>query len=210
MFLLFGHGQNGKGTFLKALAHILGDYAVSADMATFTLSRHDRHPTEIAKLAGARLVTASETERGRTWAWSRIKELTGNERPISGRFMRQDFFEFNVTFKLVFAGNNKPKLPSTDEATARRINLLPFAFRAAEPDLALKDKLVAEYPAILRWAIDGCLDWQAHRLVRPGVVLLATQAYLAEQDLFTVALSGMLIELPASPLPTAEVERPTS
>jgi putative DNA primase/helicase len=185
MFFLFGYGLNGKGTLQGTMAAIMGDYAVASDMATFTLGKYDRHPTELAKLAGARMVTATETERGRTWAWSRIKELTGRECRISARFMRRDFFEFNVTFKLIFAGNHKPHLPATDEATARRMNLLPFNYTATKPDKTLKDALVAEYPAILRWAIDGCLDWQANGLLRPACVIEATQQYLDQQDLFT-------------------------
>jgi putative DNA primase/helicase len=183
-FFLFGSGGNGKGTLLRTVAHVMGDYATSSDMATFTVGKYDRHPTDLANLAGARLATATETERGRVWAWARIKELTGNERPISARFMRRDFFEFAVTFKLVFAGNHKPHLPSTGEATARRINLLPFTYTARAPDKALKDSLIAEYPAILRWAIDGCLDWQANGLLRPKCVVEATRDYLDQQDLF--------------------------
>jgi putative DNA primase/helicase len=183
IFFCFGHGMNGKGTLIGAAATILGDYAVAADMQTFTLSKYDRHPTELAKLAGARLVTATETERGRTWAWSRIKELTGNETKMSARFMRRDFFEFAVTFKLLFAGNHKPRLPAADEATARRMRLIPFDNRPEKPDFDLKLKLVAEHPAILRWMIDGCLDWRANRLMVPDVVTDATDAYLEEQDL---------------------------
>jgi putative DNA primase/helicase len=184
MFFLYGQGQNGKGTLLRTLGQIMADYATASDMVTFTLGKYDRHSTEIAKLAGARIVTATETERGREWRWARIKELTGRERPISARFMRQDDFEFEVTFKLVFAGNHKPRLPSTDEATARRMNLLPFRFIATRPDNELKAKLAEEYSAILRWAIDGCLDWQANGLLRPDCVVEATRSYLDEQDLF--------------------------
>jgi putative DNA primase/helicase len=186
MFFLFGTGSNGKGTLLRTMGYVMGDYAMAADMATFTAGNYDRHPTELAKLAGGRLITATETERGRTWAWSRIKELTGNERPISARFMRKDFFEYAVTFKLMFAGNHKPHLTSTDEATVRRLNLLPFNYTARDDDRdnRLKDKLLAEGPAILRWAIDGCLDWQANGLVRPQCVIDATAQYLTEQDLF--------------------------
>jgi putative DNA primase/helicase len=185
MFFLFGHGGNGKGTLLRTVARIMGDYAAASDMTTFTVGKYDRHPTELAKLAGARMVTATETERGRSWAWSRIKELTGNERPISARFMRRDFFEFDVTFKLVFAGNHKPLLPSTNEATARRMNLMPFNYTAREPNETLKEALAAENPAILRSAIDGCLDWQANGLLRPPCVIEATHDYLDQQDLFT-------------------------
>jgi putative DNA primase/helicase len=185
MFFLHGSGANGKGTLLGTMAHVLGDYAVASDMATFTVAKYDRHPTELAKLAGARMVTATETEQGRAWAWSRIKELTGNECAISARFMRRDNFEFWVTFKLVFAGNHKPPLSSTDEATERRVNMLPFRFTARNPDNELKGRLSAEYPAILRWGIDGCLDWQANGLLRPNCVIEATRDYLDQQDLFT-------------------------
>ena len=42
----------------------MGDYAAVAAMDTFTASQGDKHPTDLAMLRGARLVTASETEEG--------------------------------------------------------------------------------------------------------------------------------------------------
>ena len=89
----FGNGKNGKSVWLNTITGIMRDYAVTAPMETFTASKFDRHPTELAMLRGARLVTASETEKDRLWAESRIKQITGGDR-ISARFMRQDFFEF--------------------------------------------------------------------------------------------------------------------
>ena len=100
-----------RATFLNAIAGILGDYHRTAPIETFTASNSDRHPTELAGLRGARLVTATETEEGRRWAESRIKTLTGGDQ-IAARFMRQDFFEFMPQFKLVIAGNHKPGLRS--------------------------------------------------------------------------------------------------
>jgi putative DNA primase/helicase len=185
LFFFFGPGQTGKGTLLRTVANIAGDYATASGMETFTISKFSCHPTELAKLAGARMVTATETERGRTWAWARIKYLTGNEGRVSAHFMRQDDFEHEVTYKLVFAGNHKPRLPSTDEDARRRVNVLPATHRVEQPDNTLKNNLVMEYPAILRWAIDGCLDWQANGLLRAAAVLVASRAYLEEQDVFT-------------------------
>ena len=75
--------------------------------------------------AGARLVTATETEEGRRWAESKIKALTGGDK-IAARFMRQDYFEFIPQFKLLIAGNHKPGLRSVDEAIRRRFHLVPF------------------------------------------------------------------------------------
>jgi putative DNA primase/helicase len=106
---VYGPGGNGKSVFLNIVTSILQAYATTAAMDTFTSSNSDRHPTELAMLHGARMVTASETEEGRAWAESRIKQLTGGDK-VSARFMRQDFFEFVPQFKLTIIGNHKPVL----------------------------------------------------------------------------------------------------
>ena len=93
LFFLYGTGGNGKGVFINTLRGIIGDYHTSAPIETFTELRVNVHPTELAGLRGARLVTAVETEEGRRWAESKIKALTGGDE-ISARFMRQDFFSF--------------------------------------------------------------------------------------------------------------------
>lgn len=183
LFFIYGPGGNGKSVFLNLLVHILGDYAMNAPMDTFTSSKFNAHPTELAMLKGARLVTASETEEGRAWAEARIKALTGGD-PITARFMRQDFFTYQPQFKLLFAGNHQPTLHGVDAAMRRRFNMLPFIFRPEDPDLALEEKLQAEAPRILGWALKGCLDWQLHGLGRPVSVAEATDEYFEEQDLF--------------------------
>jgi putative DNA primase/helicase len=139
LFFLYGTGANGKSTFLNAITSAMGDYHRTAPIETFTSSPTDRHPTDLAGLRGARLVTAIETEEGRRWAESRIRTLTGSD-PISARFMRQDFFEYTPQFKLMFAGNHKPGLRSVDEAIRRRFNLraprkMPTSVESCESDL---------------------------------------------------------------------------
>ena len=56
-------------------------------------------------------------------AESKLKALTGGDK-ITARFMRQDFFEFTPSFKLLIAGNHKPGLRSVDEAIRRRIRTI--------------------------------------------------------------------------------------
>jgi P4 family phage/plasmid primase-like protien len=179
----FGDGGNGKGVFMNTFTGILGDYAVTAGMETFTASKHDRHSTELAMLRGARLVTASETEEGRAWAESKIKSITGGD-PITARFMRQDNFTFIPQFKLMIAGNHAPSLRNVDDAMRRRFNIIPFTTKPAVPDRQLQVKLEAEWGQILAWAIRGCRDWLADGLARPTAVLTATKEYFADQDLF--------------------------
>lgn len=183
LVFVYGPGGNGKSVFLNTVTSILKDYAVTAAMETFTASDSDKHPTDLAMLAGARLVTASETEESRAWAEARIKSLTGGD-PITARFMRRDFFTYMPTFKLIVIGNHKPILHNVDEAAKRRFNMVPFILKPATPDRQLEQKLVEEAPAILQWMIDGCIDWQQNGLVRPQCVVDATAEYFGDQDLF--------------------------
>jgi len=183
LMFLYGTGANGKSTFIKTITGIFGDYAIVAPMELFLASRHERHPTEIAKLRGARLVVAQETEKGRRWDEAKIKQLTSDAK-LTGRFMRQDFFDFTPTHKLIITGNNKPSLRSIDEAIRRRFLLVPFTVKIPvdERDTKLADKLKAEWPAILRWMVEGCTQWQRDGLMVPDVVRRATASYFEDQN----------------------------
>ena len=185
LFFLYGTGANGKSVFVNTLVGIWRDYALTIGTDMLMVSTTDRHPTEIARLRGARLVVGNEVEAGRSWAESKIKALTGGDR-LQGRFMRQDFFEFDPQFKLMVVGNNKPSLRGVDEAIRRRLHLVPFTVTIppGERDPELSEKLRAEWPAILRWALDGCLIWQRDGLNAPAAVRAATDNYLDAEDTF--------------------------
>lgn len=187
--LLFVHGPGGSGksTAINTLGDLMGDYCVNVATEALTASKFDRHPTELARLKGARLARASETEAGRAWAESRIKALTGGD-VITARFMRCDEFEYRPTFKLTIVGNHAPRIVNVDGAMRRRFNILPFNHPPALIDSGLKEALKAEWPGILSWALQGCLDWRKTRLVRPSVVHEATATYFSEQDTFALWL----------------------
>ncbi len=182
LVFLWGPGGNGKGVMLNTIAAIFGDYAVKAPMETFTARKFDAHPTELARLHGARMVYASETEEGRGWAEARLKELTGGD-PIAARYMSKNFFTFTPAFKLTFMGNLQPTLETADNAMKRRLMMVPFDKQPVVVDTELFDKLKPEWPGILRWMINGCVDWLEHGLPRPAVVLAANAEYYAGQDL---------------------------
>jgi putative DNA primase/helicase len=183
LLFVYGAGGNGKSVFLNTTSKLLGTYAATAAMDTFTASQSDKHPADMAMLHGHRMVSASETEEGRAWAESRIKQMTGGD-PVTARFMRQDFFTYSPQFKLMIVGNHKPVLRNVDDAARRRFNLVPFTRTPVSPDRELEGKLAAEWPAILRWMIEGCLDWRSNGLVRPQSVQDATAEYFSDQDLF--------------------------
>jgi putative DNA primase/helicase len=62
--------------------------------------------------------------------------------------------------------------------------MLPFDATVSdkERDFELSEKLKAQWPGILQWAIDGCLVWQRDGLNRPDVVARATEEYFIEED----------------------------
>lgn len=185
LFFLHGTGGNGKTTFVDAIGGIMGTYHSIAPTEMLMASRGDRHPTELAMLVGARLVTAVETEEGRHWAEAKLKQLTGGDR-IAARFMRMDFFEYKPQFKLMVMGNHKPMLYSVDEAIRRRMNLWPFTvtITAAEKRADLGEVLREEWAGILQWMVEGCLMWAASGLRAPESVKAATDAYLDNEDVF--------------------------
>ena len=67
---------------------------------------------------------------------------------------------------------------------------------AAERDHGLTEALKAEWPAILRWMIQGCLEWQAVGLRPPKVVTDATAAYLEAEDAFAAWIDDCYVRDP--------------
>ena len=183
LVFVHGVGGSGKSTSINTMADILSEYAINVATSTLTAAKHDAHPEEIARLDGARMAWASETEKGRAWAENRVKSLTGGDK-ITARFMRQDSFEFTPQMKLVIVGNNAPSLTTVDEAIKRRFIILPFDHPPKHRDNDLPAKLQKEWPGILAWMIEGCLDWQANGLIRPEVARKATESYFETQDTF--------------------------
>ena len=163
---------------------MLGDYGMHTPTETLMLKTYDNNiPNDLARLNGARLVTAIEAAPGRQLDDARIKAMTGGD-PITARFMRAEFFEFVPTFKLWFVANDDPRVRSTDDALWRRIRVIPFdvVIPETERDPDLPDKLRAEWPGILAWAVRGCIEWQQSGLQTPDLVLAATSSYRKRAD----------------------------
>ena len=138
-------------------------------------------------------MTASETEQQATWAEAQIKEMTGNEAPLSARNPYGRPFTYLPQFKLVLVGNFAPKLKGRSASMERRLRVVPFDHIPPEPDTELKKRLVAEYPAIFRWMIDGALAWQQHRLGTAPAIIAATSTYFEQQGAFQRWIEEMCI-----------------
>jgi len=182
-FILYGPGANGKSTFIAAIHLLLGDYALSTPTETLLVKSGSGIPSDVARLKGARFVSAVESEHGRKLAEALVKQLTGGDK-ITARHLYGEWFDFDPTFKLFLAVNHKPVIKGSDYAIWRRIRLVPFTVTIPpeKRDKDLINKLKAELPGILRWAVEGCMLWQREGLESPDSVKAATGDYQSEMD----------------------------
>ena len=157
LWLLCGGGANGKSVLTATWRALLGDYGTSAAFDTFVVRKGDQGPrNDLAALLGVRFVAASESEEGRRLAEATLKMLTGGDE-ISARRLYSEFFTFTPTFKLALSGNYRPRIRGTDLGIWRRVRLVPFTVTIPpdEQDPLLAQKLRAELPGILKWAVEG-------------------------------------------------------
>ncbi len=184
LFLCHGSGSNGKSVFLSTIRAMSGDYG--ANMAFATLEeRGDRGGAtpELASLVGKRLVTASETAEMSKLNEARVKALTGSDM-VTARELYQKQFTFRPEMKIWLAVNHLPRVDDDSEGFWRRVRLIPFGrqFSGPERDPDLEEKLHAELPGILAWAIRGAIEWQREGLQPPIGVMLRTQEYRQSSD----------------------------
>jgi putative DNA primase/helicase len=183
-FLLYGTGRNGKSTFIETIQALLGPYGKTAEMSTFLARQTEGVRDDLADLHGARFVSASEADKGKRLAESLVKRITGGE-TIKARFLFEKHFEFQPQMHVWLAVNDKPVIRGTDLAMWERIRLIPFEvfLTPEERDKHLGEKLRAELPGILTWAVKGCLEWQRYDgLKEPEEVIQATEAYRKDMD----------------------------
>ncbi len=183
IFICFGTGANGKSTELEVLREMLGDFAKGTEFSSFEQQRTGSIRNDLARLRGARFVTAVESDQGSSLSESVVKSLTGGD-SITARFLHREYFEFTPTFTVFLATNHKPRIKGTDHGIWRRIRLIPYnvTIPTAEQDKCLRDKLTAELPGVLAWAVQGCLAWQQDGLTPPESVQAATEMYREEMD----------------------------
>lgn len=190
LFLIYGPTASGKSTFLDMLGAALGEYGrtVSSDLLTKkrNASSAGAATPELAGLAGTRMASSSELEKGKEMAEALAKNLTGGEN-ITARHLYSGLFDFRPQFKLWLALNHCPRVSADDGAIWRRI--LRIGFDHTIPS-ERRDKTLKPYlrdpdggaPAVLAWAVEGCLRWQREGLRVPAAVVRSTEGYRGESD----------------------------
>ena len=204
MAILYGIGKNGKSVTIGALARVWGDYAVNIAAESLMVRRNDGPRSDLARLHGARLVTASEGESRASLAESVVKQITGDD-AITVRRLYENEFQFRPGAKIFLATNHEPRIRGTDEGIWRRLWLLPFTVTIPEEkrDPAILERLEAEGAGILNWCLEGLRRYQANgsRLAPPEKVLAATARFRSESDMVGRFLAQ---EMKTDPMGTIE------
>lgn len=187
LFFVHGDTATGKSTFIEAIKATFGEYAVTADFEAFLRRKEvGSIRNDIARLRGARFVASIEVDQGKALAEGLVKMLTGGD-TVSARFLYNESFEFVPQFKLWLAANHAPRVRDDDAAIWRRIIRVPFDHRIPEneqnPEIkaTLRNPEIAG-PAILAWAMKGCLTWQKEGLSIPDIIRESTAEYRQSQN----------------------------
>jgi putative DNA primase/helicase len=219
--VLWGNGANGKSVLTEVLATIFGAISATTSFSTFEAKRGGGIPNDVAALKGARLVMASEGNRGTPMDEATIKKLTGDG-IVQARFMRQEFFEFTPTFLILLATNYKPDFRGQDDGLWRRVKLIPFKryfsdderdgylvakFTGKEvPRFARRNEDFGDGPnGILAWAISGAIEYFRVGLNDPDVVKVATSDYRVGSDALSGFIGDVLIPDPDGKMTGKEI-----
>jgi putative DNA primase/helicase len=185
-FILWGSGKNGKSRFMDIIGQLLGSYAVSMDAGSF--EKNSRATPggprpDLLRLRGARASFSDEIERSYRFNEALVKQLVSGVR-FTCRGLNADPVEFIPQAKLWLAFNPKPRVNDSSEAFWRRVRLIPFEYRVPDDqvDMELKEKLRAELPGILNWALRGLEAWAKGGLGTCARITAASAGWREESD----------------------------
>lgn len=197
--IFYGGGRNGKSTLVKTVVEVLGkDYASTTPSGYLAQTRGEAHPTKFVVLHGKRFVADLETSDDMKLNEEMVKRVTGGDE-INARRMKEDFWTFRPTHKLMLATNHEPKVKGFDVAIWSRLKKVPFlvSFQGRE-DRQLDEKLRSEASGILAWMVRGCDAWQREGLKDVAEIAVATEAYRSEQDTVSLFVADKLEKAPGN------------
>jgi putative DNA primase/helicase len=195
IFYFFGDGRNGKGTLMHAIQHVLGPLSKTFASEMLMIQRNPPSSSspnpEMANLEGVRVAVFSEINKKREVDSAKIKNLSGRDIIPCRRLFSNIDLQITPTHTMILQTNYKPKAPADDRALWSRNILVPFNARFVKNPKekherplkeSLKDELLKEGAGILKWLVDGCLEYQSKGLQIPQSILDQTECYRKEND----------------------------
>ena len=184
LFYMHGPGRAGKGTLVNSVAHLLGaPIAQAVDFDAFT-SDNDAQNFRLAPLRAARMVTASESKKGRSMNEKTVKNITGGD-TIQAAYKHRDPFTFSPTFKLWMMSNDVPRGDVDDDAFWYRVRLFTLTkSHMGGEDNGIKATLAqpAHRRGVLAWLVLGAMRWYERGLGTPAQIWQNAKTAREEQD----------------------------
>jgi P4 family phage/plasmid primase-like protien len=158
--LLHGPSDSGKTVLLEVLSALFGNYAGWTDgQALIGGKAKSAHSEWLNNIRGLRMVLTPETPKGAKIDAAWVKSYTGREPQTS----RAAFGDRSVTWipsGIIFNGSNHYlEYDAEDTAVAERTQVIEFEerFLRGDPrrDDRLPQKIKAELPIVLNWALEG-------------------------------------------------------
>lgn len=159
-YIFYGEPRTGKSSLVEAVKHAFGDYATTADVATFREGNRAAGGTssDIAELNGARLVDVPEPPDQMFLAVDFVKRITGGDM-LTGRPLFGNQFNFTPHCVIVINTNFLPNVKDQTIFASDRCVIVPFAnVRPVDKrDTDLKARLQSpdNLSAVLNWLLAG-------------------------------------------------------
>ena len=184
MYVLSGKGKNGKSTLVDVAREVVGEYGKTTPAHSLMKSESRGIRNDIARLRGARFVSAVEINSGKHLDEALVKHLTGGDK-VSARFIGREYFEFAPQAKFFLAVNTLPEVSGADDGIYRRIRVIPFEMSVSEDEIdkKLPEKLKKEKAGILAWMVEGFKRWYGRgHFLEPDCVMEASEDFRASMD----------------------------
>ncbi len=203
IWVFVGPGRNGKGVLFNLITDILGPYYHEINKGMILEQRNAPPPNATSEhkrsLKSKRLVMGAETNKNEKIDAAAVKMITGtNNVMCRGNFQSEEVFK--PTHSLFLQTNNVPRGLTQEFSLLQRLLVveLPLMFvsdveyekkkwpgkaadfRQKDPDM--EEKLKKCRPGILRWLIEGCLEWQQVGLAPPDSILKGVDVLARAED----------------------------
>ena len=196
-YIWTGSGGNGKSKMIELMQLVLGDYAGGLPVSLITKSRASSNSAtpEMERTKGLRLVVMQEPEANESINIGLMKELTGNDK-IYARGLFKEPIEFIPQFKLLLMCNDLPNIPTNDDGTWRRLEVVDFISRFLDDksklddskhvykrDKQLKSKFEMWKKVFFGFLLEEWMKYDKEGITIPPQVNSKTKSYRNENDI---------------------------
>lgn len=165
MFVFLGQSKTGKSTITNLMSRALGSYSVT--VAADIFANDSVRNTSLYRSLGARMAILPELGPEVRIPSDALKRIA-SEDVVSVRDNYQrasDMAERSITATFITATNDAPKMKDVDDATIRRLCVVPFrqTIPVDQDDQTIASQMIKHCPSVvLSWAIEGWKRYAAN------------------------------------------------